>query len=171
MKTISPLFILCFLCGLACRSGETSRDNAVIPDTLRPVPVADISQADTAQKTPDRQNPVIEASPQPTTFKANLSRIAGTVKSVALIDTFYFRLSARIDSATAIGEMPSFAEPGSEVTLAPQYINDSNGSVDVANERNKRLLYLRSLKEGAHFHGKIVRQPVGAWTIVDTDTL
>jgi len=158
-------------CGFVCQSSDTSRDGGMTTDTLNQSVATAKQQADVSQKPAVRTIPEPQTTRTPTTIKPNITRIMGTVKSMVMKDTVDFSISAHIDSAAAIGEMPSFAEPGSDVVLVPRYIFDASGFVDISNDRNQRLFRLRTLKEGSRFHGKIARQPNGDWTIVDADTI
>jgi hypothetical protein len=151
--------------GFVCRSGDALKDS----DGTH---VAVVQQPATAAQTADTTiKPAADTlrNDHPTTIKANISHITATVKSVVIVDTVNFHATVHIDSSSAIGEMASFAEPGAEISLSPRYFLEANGSIDIANDRNKRLVSLRSLSAGAMIHGKIVRTLNGIWEIVDLD--
>jgi hypothetical protein len=164
------LFVLVILLnGLVCRSNEAVRNTGAPNDTLDPPPSAAAQAADTIKLSAADSLPPVQHGFPVTAMKPNISRVTATVKSIVIIDTVDYRITAHIDSSAAIGDMPVFAEPGAEIALTPRYVKEAHGVVNIANERNKRLYSLRSLKEGAVFHGKIVRQPNGDWEIVDID--
>ena len=159
------LAIAMVLTGFVCRSGDAVKNNDATSTAVDQQPASAVQTAGTTVK------PAADTlrSVHPTTIKANISHITATVKSVVIVDTVNFHVTVHIDSSSAIGEMASFAEPGAEISLSPRYFLEANGSIDFANERNKRLSSLRSLGEGAMIHCKIVRMLNGNWEIVDLD--
>jgi hypothetical protein len=164
------LFVLVMLLnGFVCKNSETVRNAGTPNDTLDPQPITAAQAADTIKRSAADTLSATRPGFPAIAMKANISRVTATVKSIVIIDTVDFRISAHIDSSSAIGDMPVFAEPGAEIALTPRYVMEARGVVNISNERNKRLYSLRSLKEGAVFHGKIVRQSNGNWEIVDID--
>jgi hypothetical protein len=164
------LFALVILLnGFGCKNSEAVRNARAPNDTLDPPPSAAAQAADTIKQSAADTLPPAQHGIPVTAMKPNISRVTATVKSIVIIDTVDYRISAHIDSSAAIGDMPGFAEPGAEIALTPRFILEAHGLVNISNERNKRLYFLRSLKEGAVFNGKIVRQPNGDWEIVDIE--
>ena len=167
---VFPILLLFLMTDFVCHSDETAKNSANVADSAGTV------AQDTTHKPGSAQNPAEDRlsaadTKEPASIKLNITRIVGTIRSVVILDTINFKISAHIDTASAIGEMPSFAETGSDLMLIPRYIVDSNGNIDDNNQRNKRLSSLRDLKTGSHFRGSVVRNAINGWAIVDADTL
>jgi hypothetical protein len=139
--------------------------------TMRPSP-AIAGNANPPPKTaaaPPATDSNAHAAPQPIPIKANVSHVNATVVLVSLLDSLDYNLSIRINDAQQVGDMVTLAEPGMTIGLKPRFLLDNDGDVDTTNERNVRLLSVRSLKTGNDFHGKVSQQAPGIWMLVDVD--
>lgn len=162
MKYIIPLLLVIF--SLSFFNCHTK--NAVHKDTIGTARPADTTAV--TIKPPDDAAHQNAAGAQ--IIQANISRVIGTVKKVDLLDSLYYRITIAIDSSFAMGDQASLAERGQEVTVTPRFVEDVRGGVDTTNERNKRLLSLRSLSTASPFRGKISLLGQGKWIVVDIDT-
>ena len=81
--------------------------------------------------------------------------IKGTILGIQLIDSLQYKLTLRVDSVFAQEDIPVIAEARQEITARPQFSQGEGGSINPSEERNRRLLSLRSAKEGDTFHGVI----------------
>src|ERR1041385_3890316 len=136
---------------------------------------------ETAQKAPQesdaagpagREAIVREPHPTPpaeTTLKRNGASVAALVESVSVLGDDMYTLFVRLDSAVAIEGMDSPAVQGQWLTLSPGYVLDEKGQIDRSNERNKRLMSLRSLKQGDQFKGRITLEKKNGWVLVDVE--
>ena len=105
-----------------------------------------------------------------TAIKSNVSSVTGVINGMTLIDSVQYSVSLHINSVQSKGLSENFAEEGQDVTLAPQFVVDEKNSVDVTNERNKKLLRLRYAKAGDTFNGKISLSSNGKWVIIDVES-
>ncbi len=168
---ILPLYsflLLLLFGGYLCTNTDAVRKNAPSGTTGDPRSVGLASADSSATITPEKSADTLLAS-QVTTIQANISHIVATVKGVVILDTVDYRITVHVDSSSAIGGLANFAEPGADITLSPRYFAAADGTVDITNDRNKRLYSLRSLQTGASVRGKVVRQPNGNWEIADLD--
>jgi len=146
------------LTGFVCKSGDTVKQTTSLP------------KPGTDSTTVPQPNvaPIVENR---TALKANATRVVGVLSKIDTVDNLNFRVTIHVDSVFAIGEMPSLADAGQDLSAHPKFIRDLHGLVDITNERNRRLLTLRHKPAGAPFRGIVSMQTAGFWAIMETDSL
>jgi len=104
----------------------------------------------------------------PATTKENVTLIGAVVESIELVDSVQFKVAIELRTAIPAGGAESIAEPGQRITVIPAYMSGEAGSLDMSNDRNKRLFDVRSLKQGDFLLGKISLSQNGKWYLIDT---
>lgn len=95
--------------------------------------------------------------------------IVACVDSLNMIDSLSFSLSLSIIDVKHREGMESLAEGGQALTARPQFVLDSSGRPEPEDERNKRLLSLRSVQQGDTIRATISLNPSAGWVILNTD--
>jgi hypothetical protein len=104
----------------------------------------------------------------PTAIKPNMSLIGAVITDIILVDEFNFRIGVELRTAVPDGQFESLAEPGQSLRLVPQFRMSDGGMIDRDDERNKRLLEIRSRGAGDFLFGKITLGQDHVWYLVDT---
>jgi hypothetical protein len=97
----------------------------------------------------------------------NASSVTAVVDSIRLGVDGRYALSCRLKTAAPLGSLPSFAQPGQQVTLEPDFETDLSGKADTTNPRNRRLAAAARLAPGTEFSGTIALRPDGRWYLLD----
>jgi len=105
--------------------------------------------------------------PRPTALRANATIIMAVVDSVAGGEGDNYRLSIYISKADPFKGMDSFAGAGQHLTVSPDYLLDDSGAVEKIDERNRKLISLKSAQPGDVFGGTISMNANGAWVLVE----
>jgi hypothetical protein len=106
-----------------------------------------------------------------TIIKANSTAIEAVVDSVQFIDEYQYRLFAVIDSVIPESSQEPLIESHQKVELTPKYFLYESGKIDMNDERNKKILQLRSSLRGDSFSGKITLLPQIGWVITSVQDM
>jgi hypothetical protein len=106
-----------------------------------------------------------------TSLKRNGGVFTAVIEAVTILDELRYRLTVRLTTMAALEGMDAPSGQGQHLDLSPEYVLDANGTVDLSNERNKRLMTLRSAKPGDEVTGKISLVPEKGWVILDVEEL
>jgi hypothetical protein len=155
MKILYPLAVVSLIAmGQGCSPrGSTERPESAAPSSRE-------------AKTNDAQ-PTAEEG---TSIKRNGASVSALVESVSTLENDMYTLFVRLDSAVAIEGMDSPAVQGQWLNLTPGYLLDEKGEIDRSNDRNKRLMSLRSASQGDEFKGKITFEGKKGWVLLDVET-
>lgn len=113
--------------------------------------------------------PVVPSSPQPSAIKPNVTFIGAYIDSVHLLEGFNYRLFILVQTAIPVGGMESILEPGQHISAMPAYVVNEAGVIDITNERNKKLLELRSAKAGDVFLGQVSLTDKHGWVVTEVE--
>lgn len=107
---------------------------------------------------------------QPAAIKQNVSLIEAVIDSVIHIDDTRFTLSLTVRSTREIEEdLPSLAEPGQKITVTPEFLPGGEKEIDLKDDRNRRLLALRSATSGTLVRGRVSLIAPGRWILADIE--
>lgn len=151
------IFLLIFTTYGGCQSQKTAQKSEEQSSVQQEV------RQDTAKKA------VVPSSPMPTAIKQNLTAVGVLVESVVLLDSINYKISFVVNTAIPHGGFESIAEVGQRITASPSYVVSEDGTIDMNNERNKRLFNLREAVSNDIFIGKISLTDKHGWVIVDVD--
>lgn len=144
IKVFTPLLFLFLTIALACSTSKDQRQQ-VGRDTVA-------SHVDT-----------------PPSIVPNVTLIGAVITAIAIVDEFQYTLDVELRTAIPEGHSPSIAEPGQRVRVVPSYRLDEQRAVVMSDERNKRLMDVRSKNVGDFLLGKIVLSNDGTWYLIDTE--
>jgi hypothetical protein len=148
----SVLMLTLVLAGVAASGCSSPKTEKVLP-----------SRGDTAKSVNQT------GTPEGTTLKRNAAEMAAVVESVEVSGDFRYRLTVRLTSLAAAEGTDTPSEQGQRLVLSPGYVFDANGAVDPSNERNRRLMALRSARPGDGVKGTISLTPEKGWVILDVE--
>ena len=99
----------------------------------------------------------------------NVSQVEAVVENIQPIDAVQFDIVIFIISSTPAAGRTSIVEAGQRMVVAPQFVIDPRGDVDMTSETNRRLLTIKGKQPGQSFKGKISMNRQGSWDLVDVD--
>ncbi len=103
----------------------------------------------------------------PNVMKQNATAVQARIDSIAVSDSVSYRLAITIDSAAQVGGIDSFAEAGQQISVAPDYVTDEHGKLEASNDRNRRLMAVRTLRAGDRLRGIVSLRSTGGWVLTD----
>lgn len=122
-----------------------------------------------SESTPGTDTPQHPSSPsvQPTALKPNSSTITATVDSIMILDDVQYRLAIHTTSVEPVGDLASLAEAGQNLVVMPSFVSTDDGKADLTNDRNKKLLAVRSAKKGDVIRGRVSLNRDGKWFLTE----
>ncbi|HLX11196.1 MAG TPA: hypothetical protein VKS81_00145 [Bacteroidota bacterium] len=105
----------------------------------------------------------------PISLKPNSTRFSGTVDSIDVADSVNCKVWILVSGAAPTGGIPSLAEAGSVIIATFAFVKDSTGAIDPANDRNKRLKSVLSMKKTDAITGTARMESPGRWVLVDIE--
>ena len=158
INIVLSVFPICiFLVG--CRSSESTQ-NSQSPHT------------DTLSVVVENHNvPMPRRVNSPTTIKQNVSYVTAVVDSIHLLGEYDYRLFATIRTVTSKDGMESFVEPHQQLELRPALQTVDDQGADANDERNKKILQLRTTQRGDSFIGSISLTIPGGWILTHVENI
>lgn len=101
--------------------------------------------------------------------KPNLTLIGAIILAIDTTDHPHYSVDIELRTAIPDSQSESFVEPGQQLRVVPSYKFDDRGVVDVNDERNRRLMEVRSRKVGDFLFGKITMSRDSTWYLLDTE--
>lgn len=134
-----------------CRSSQSAEKSAVqTPDTARTTGAS--------------------VGSKPTAIVQNITRVEAVVEKVTVIDNIQFTLGIFVVRSEPVQGRYSIVEPQQRVTLHPEFhVSGTDGSVDLQNAQNKKMLSLREVQVGHSFTGKISIDQRGIWRLLEVE--
>lgn len=127
------------------------------------------TRSERAQTTVDTVQNAGESSQKQMAIKPNLTLIGAIIVSVDTTDRFAYSVYVELRTAIPERRYESYAEPGQLIRIFPSYKLNEKGTVDVNDERNKRLMEVRAKKVGDFLFGKITMSSDSTWYLLDTE--
>jgi hypothetical protein len=101
--------------------------------------------------------------------KPNRTLIGAIILAIDTTDQPNYTVDIELRTAIPDRESDSLVEPGQRLRVVPSYKTDDRGVVDGNDERNRRLMEVRSRKVGDFLFGKITMSRDSTWYLIDTE--